>query len=144
MPFSLNMVSLPSSRLCSPCCPFAGRASEMPSSPGTLAGPPVSCIISSRTFVTDTTYTGRLQFVFFLGWFFFLFLNKHVSWFSYFLFFEYIAQHFIIRKGFTFQAKSFFFHPGGANVYYFLKEVSGCLCGHLQRGQNGQACRIQV
>lgn len=37
-----------------------------------------------------------------------------------------------------------FLHSGGANVYYFLEEVSGCLCGHLQRGQNGRACRIQV
>lgn len=108
----------------------------------------VSCIISSRTFVTDTTCTGRLQFVFSLGCFFsffffcLFFLNKYVSGFSYYFFFEYIA-HFIIRKEFCFRQKVFL-HPGGTNVYYFLKEVSGCLCGHLQRGQNGRACRIQV
>lgn len=44
----------------------------MLSSPGTVgwADSPVSCIISSMTFVTDTTYTRRLQFVVFLGCFF--------------------------------------------------------------------------
>lgn len=50
--------------------------------------------------------------------------------------FEYIAQYFIIKKGFMSQAKVFLLHLGGANVYYFLKEVSGCPCGHPQRGQN--------
>lgn len=57
-----------------PYCLFAGRASEALSSPGTVgwADSPVSCIISSRTFVTDTTYTRRLQFVYF-PWLFLLF-----------------------------------------------------------------------
>lgn len=55
---------------------------------------------------------------------------------SFFFSFEYIAQYFIIKKGLMSQAKVFLLHLGGANVYYFLKEVSGCLCGHPQKEQN--------
>lgn len=61
----------------------------------------ISCIISSRTFVTNTTYIG-FQFGGFV-----LFFSKYDSCsHSYFLFFEYIAQYFI-KKGFMSQAKSF-------------------------------------
>lgn len=63
----------------------------------------ISCIISSRTFVTDTTYIG-FQFGFF---FLFFFLGRIPTSHSYFLFSEYIAQYFIIKKGFKSQAKSF-------------------------------------
>lgn len=53
---------------------------------------------------------------------------------SFFFFpFEYIAQYFIIKKVWCLGQKVFLLHLGGANVYYFLKEVSGCLCGHPQR-----------
>lgn len=55
----------------------------------------ISCIISSRTFVIDTTYIG-FQFGFF-----FLFFSRYDSCFSFiFLFFEYIAQYFTIKKRF--------------------------------------------
>lgn len=61
----------------------------------------ISCIISSRTFVTNTTYIG-FQFGGFV-----LFFSRYDSCsHSYFLFFEYIAQYFI-KKGFMSQAKSF-------------------------------------
>lgn len=42
------------------------------------------------------------------------------------------------------QAKVFLLHSGGANVYYFLKEVSGCLCGHPQRGPREKKTKASV
>lgn len=77
----------------------------MLSSPGTVgwADSPVSCIISSMTFVTDTHIQDDCSLLFSLA--VFSFLNMFLG--SHFFFFEYIAQHVIIRKGFMSQAKSF-------------------------------------
>lgn len=99
----------------------------------------ISCIISSKTFVTDTTYIG-FQFGFFL-----FFLGMIPAFHScFFVLLNILHNILLLKKVWCLRQKVFLLHLGGANVYYFLKEVSGCLCGHPQREQNWQVYRIQV
>lgn len=89
----------------------------------------ISCIISSRTFVTNTTYIG-FQFGGFCSFFFLGMIPVLIH-----IFFSLnILHNTLLKKVLCLRQKVFVLHSGGANAYYFLKEVSGCLCGHPQRG----------
>lgn len=44
----------------------------------------------------------------------------------------------LLKKVLCLRQKVFLLYLGGANVCYFLKEVSGCLCGHLHREPGDQ------
>lgn len=50
----------------------------------------------------------------------------------------------LLKKVWCLRQKVFLLHLGGANVYYFLKEVSGCLCGHPQREPREKKTRVSV
>lgn len=63
----------------------------------------ISCIISSRTFVIDTTYIG-FQF----GFFFFFFLDMIPASHSYFFSLNILHNILLLKKGFKSQAKKFF------------------------------------
>lgn len=103
----------------------------------------ISSIISSRAFVTDTFTGFQFGFFFFFFPFSFFFLNKCYS-VSHSYFSLNILHNILLLKKVLCLRQKVSLHTGGTNVYYFLKEVSGCLCAHLQRGQNVQVYRLQV
>lgn len=146
VPFLPSGFSLGSSRVWLWRCPSAWEGVGVVFTPVLQTGLlTIGSKISSRTFVTDTTLTGfQLGFFFFFPFFFFLFLNKCVFQVLIHTFPLNILHNILLLKKVLCLRQKVFLPTGGTNVYYFLKEVSGCLCAHPRRGQNVQVYRLQV